>query len=161
MAYPSSPVYLEKSVSGKYNRVYINAVSVERDLNNNLNKIPIPVTKNNQNTSSPTTRVLDLKRITDVITIAGTIEAQNTTKVGTQGVPNVDLTATEAADLLISGILYTSGNITLAWRGFPGGTSTVLADKVKISDTSKRADKSAGGIERFDVSMTLTKGTIW
>lgn len=154
MAYVATVILTKGSIT-----VDIAATKVEQDLQNKIIKIQMPVRKSNQDTTAPTTKIVDLKRIEHVITVYGFLLSDSTS------------TALEKREALVSyttlagghaeapnsiGMLLKSGDITLSWRG---ESITCNFDKIKFIDSSVR-DQREGNPDKYELIMTLTKGAV-
>jgi len=179
-------VALRKVLSAGEYKIYINATMVDEDLQNKLIKVQMPVVSStSQNTTAPTTKYKDLKRIEHIFTIQGQIRYQKATIAGAQKW----LTAAQAKNALIFYILYTSGNIEFYWSSVAKPTAkpnqdvdelmesnvsdryaTTVFDKIKFGDpaitkyrtysASKYTYLSQDEVSPayFNLNMTLTRG---
>jgi hypothetical protein len=168
----SQALYLKKGSTV----VYIEASEVDESFGNTLTKVPKPVTKSNQGTRQPGTLIVDLKRIEHLFIITGFLSASaESGNKGSAWSGGTMSTAKDVKNALIKDILFSSGDIELHYRNYvdsdygatynDGTISSsdhikVALDKFTIKDQILRSDVSAGGTDRFSITISLTRGKI-
>ena len=167
MADVSGAIYLEKNDSTVgVTRLRLEVQKFDETIENRLIKVPYPVVSQaNQNSTRPSTRYKDLKRLAHVFTIQGYITAQTSVSgVTAYQSPYYDskvvvrnntdtLTATQAKNALIYYVLYPYGDIALWWRG-AATFSGVTADP---TPSSALANLMYGSIDQRRCSVALEK----
>lgn len=167
-------VYLKKGTT----KVYVSSAKVEEVLSNILIKVQRPQSKTTQNSKNPGTLFVDIKKIEHMFNIQGYLDA--TAISGNAGLSWSGGTMTTANHVrlaLIKDILYNSGDIELYYRNYKdldygsyygtgesvdGGNDHIKCqlDKINISDVSLRADVSSNAVERYNISLSLTRGKV-
>jgi hypothetical protein len=134
------------------NDIYMASVTINEDLQNKLRKRPKGKKKSNQ-TALPDTKITDKKKILWSITGTGYLISDTDANYPT---------AQNKYDALMAssplGMLFTSGDMTFIHRS---REYTGAIEKINFrEDASKRADKSGGGIDKFEVTFTFAVGTV-
>ncbi len=150
----SAKVYLEKSEVGGQTKLMVTVTKMEEFLENKIIKLPYPViSQSDQNSTVPSTKYKDLKRINHVYTVEGFITLQSSLD-GDSALDYYDslirvkgakdkLTAAQAKNALIYYVLYPYGDITLSWRSIAASASTpatALASLMDATDTDRSAN---------------------
>ena len=132
--------------------IYVGSVTITEDLQNALRKRPKGKKKASQ-TARPDTKITDKKKILWIITGVGYLLSDSDAHYPT---------AQNKYDALMAasplGMLFTSGDMTFIHRS---REYTGAMEKIQIGESSaKRADKSGGGVEKFEINFTFAVGTV-
>ncbi len=131
--------------------VGIQITNLQESLTNKLIKIAKPVSKANQNTTAPSTILVDLKRIDHSITVKGQLKTDSND------------TAWAKRNNLIGyspiGILFQAGDLSLSIRGTTLYTA-VNFDSIQLADISDYQDETTTTPSLIGITLVLTKGAV-
>ena len=125
--------------------VEIGAAKVDFDFSDKLIQFPRPEVGGRKDTNAPDLILPDVRFVTNQITVTGYLLSDSTSSalhkkqalISYKTLTNSDNPLMPASGSL--GILFTSGYITLTWRG---ETYTVKPSSVKITDEARRKDRA-------------------
>jgi len=101
-----------------YTKIFIKSEKVDENIGNQVMVTPIPKGKSGQSpTFNAATMLVDLKRITQKVTVQGYIDDQNAVINSANINTTTSVTATEAKNYIKKYILNGSGDTGLYWRG--------------------------------------------
>jgi len=113
-------IYKENMTGGTayYTKIAIKTEKVQESISNALIISPIPKSKSGQGpTFNASTLLVDIKKLTQKVTVQGFIDAQSAIINETDFVTFTSITATEAKNYIKKYIINGSGNTGLYWRG--------------------------------------------